>query len=208
MGAMVVLACGCSGDSRTGEDESSKERLLTESSENISITMSENGKLSYIFKAPLVEGYTLAKEPYREFRKGIDIVTFKSDSLSTQSGDMRSNYAIYYENRKLWECVGDVEVRNSSGRELYSQQLFWNTQTKRIYSNVDTKIVDTNSGDIYYGEGFESDEDMEEWTFRKMTGRMRMEMKSREERQAQMDAQNRADSLESAAPIDSLNIVQ
>ena len=43
-----------------------------------------------------------------------------------------------------------------------------------IYSNVETKIVDKESGDVYIGEGFESDESMENWSFRKLKGKMRM----------------------------------
>ena len=44
---------------------------MTEYSENLSVITSENGQKSYHFTAPLMEGYTLAREPYREFRKGV-----------------------------------------------------------------------------------------------------------------------------------------
>ncbi|MFI3328568.1 MAG: LPS export ABC transporter periplasmic protein LptC [Rikenellaceae bacterium] len=152
----------------------SKERLMTEKSENLTVVMSENGRPSYIFEAALVEGYTLAKEPYREFRKGIKITTFDSDDMSGTANVMSADYAIYYEERRLWEIIGNVEVVKSDGKELYSQQLFWNARMERIYSNVDTEIRDRKTGDIYRGEGFESDEDMQQWTFRRMTGRMKM----------------------------------
>lgn len=170
----------CDNNATITTVEQSKERVMTESSDNISVVMSENGRPSYIFTAPLVEGYNLASEPYREFNKGVQIITFKSDSTSVQDCQLNANYAIYYENRKLWEAVGDVVVTKSDGKELYSQQLFWNAQTQRIYSNVDTKILDRESGDVYLGEGFESDEAMEEWRFRKLKGRMKMNMEPRQ----------------------------
>lgn len=153
----------------------SLETLMSESSDSLYVVVSENGRASYRFFTPLVEGYTLAREPYREFRKGVTIVTYLADSLSSVDATLRSNYAIYYPNLKLWEAKGDVVVIKSDGKELYTQQLFWNSATERIYSNVDTKIVDTSSGDTYNGEGFESDEKMEKWSFRKMKGRMKVD---------------------------------
>ncbi|MFI3318382.1 MAG: LPS export ABC transporter periplasmic protein LptC [Rikenellaceae bacterium] len=152
------------------------ESLLTEQSNNLEIVMSKNGKPSYRFRAPLVEGYNMAKEPYREFRRGVEIITYKDDSLSQQDAILTARYAIYYTERELWEAKGDVEVVNAEGKHLYSQQLFWNAKTEKIYSNVDTKIVDSVTGDTYIGEGFEADESMEQWSYRKMRGRMEMDL--------------------------------
>ncbi len=177
---MIFVCCGDS-ENLSKKTTQSKERVLTESSDNFTMIMSENGRSSYIFTAPSVEGYMLASEPYREFNRGVEIITFTNDSLNMQDSKLIANYAIYYENRKLWEAVGDVVVTKTDGKELYSQQLFWNAQTKRIYSNVDTKIMDRSTGDVYLGEGFESDEAMEDWSFRKMTGRMKMNVEPRQE---------------------------
>lgn len=154
------------------------ETLMTEHSERLSIVMSENGRKSYFFRTPLLEGYTLARDPYREFRKGIEITTYQDDSLSTVNAVLTANYAIYYENRKLWEAKGDVTVIKTDGTRLYTQQLFWNSMTERIYSNVDTKIV--KGTDVFYGEGFESDEELKQWRFRRMTGRMYVNMPQEE----------------------------
>lgn len=179
----MFVSCGgvSSGVAQSTKAEPNRERMMTESSDSLTMIMSENGRASYIFTAPRVEGYNLAREPYREFVQGVEIVTFASDSIGSKDVTLTANYAIYYENRKLWEAMGDVVVKKSDGKELYSQQLFWNAQTRLIYSNVDTKILDTATGDVYLGEGFESDEDMKNWSFRRMTGRMKMEVKPQEQ---------------------------
>ena len=70
-------------------------------------------------------------------------------------------------------------VEKSDGKTLYTQQLFWNSRTKKIYSNVDSKIVQNNGRDVFIGEGFESDEEFKDWRFRRMKGRMEVEMKQR-----------------------------
>ena len=152
--------------------DESLDAIMTEKSQNLTIVVSENGRKSYRFTTPLLEGYTLGRDPYREFRKGIKITTYQDDSLTTVNATLESNYAIYYENRKLWEAKGNVRIVKHDGTKVFTQQLFWNSTTKRIYSNVDTKIV--TADDIHLTEGFESDEDMVELTFRHWKGKVMM----------------------------------
>ena len=126
----------CEADRAAAEDTGT-ENLMTEYSENLSIVMSENGRKSYHFETPLLEGYGQARDPYREFRKGIKITMFEKDSTAAESAVLTSNYAINYGNRRLWEAKGDVVVTKSDGKKLFTSQLFWNQATGRIYSNVD-----------------------------------------------------------------------
>lgn len=170
--AILLFACdkAAAGDS-TEQDEAT----LTMYGENLVVEESENGRKSYRFTTPLLEEYGLAKEPYREFRKGVNIVTYKeNDTLSTVDATLRANYAIYYTDRELWEARGNVVAETSEDRTLYTEQLFWNMKTKRIYSNVDTKIVQADG--VFYGEGFESDDALRDWRFRRTTGRMEVEV--------------------------------
>ena len=164
--AILLFSC----KSKPQATEVPLDAVMTEESENLTIVMSENGRKSYLFKAPKLEGYMLGRDPYREFRKGISITTYQDDSLTTVNAVLVANYAIYYENRKLWEAKGDVVITKHDGTRLYTQQLFWNSITKRIYSNVDTKLV-TDTDEVV-GEGFESDEDMNEPRFRRWQARM------------------------------------
>lgn len=179
MGSAILLF-SCEGAEEV-DAAASEETMMTEYSENLSIVESKNGRRSYHFVTPLVEGYSLAREPYREFRKGVKITTYKDDSLSTVDAVLTANYAIYYENRKLWEAKGNVVVVKSDGKNLYTQQLFWNQLTKKIYSNVDSKIVQNDGRDVFIGEGFESDEEFKDWRFRRMKGRMEVEVKPTEQ---------------------------
>ena len=174
--AILLFSCGeKDADSVSGSEET----MMTEYCEDLSVVNSQNGRRSYHFVTPLLEGYSLAREPYREFRKGVKITTYKNDSLSAVDAILTANYAIYYENRELWEAKGNVVVEKSDGKTLYTQQLFWNSRTKKIYSNVDSKIVQNNGRDVFIGEGFESDEEFKDWRFRRMKGRMEVEMKQR-----------------------------
>ena len=170
MGSAILLF-SCKSNQKSAEE--SLDAIKTEESENLTIIMSENGRKSYVFTTPLLEGYTLGRDPYREFRKGINITTYQDDSLTTVNAVLVANYAIYYENRKFWEAKGDVVITKHDGTRLYTQQLFWNSMTKRIYSNVDTKLV-TDTDEVI-GEGFESDEEMDEPRFRRWKGKMQVD---------------------------------
>ncbi|MDE6374993.1 MAG: LPS export ABC transporter periplasmic protein LptC [Alistipes sp.] len=170
----AILLFSCERTAST--DPVAEELRMTEYSENLSIVNSQNGRRSYHFVTPLMEGYSQAREPYREFRKGVRITTYKDDSLSTVDAVLTANYAIYYEKRELWEAKGDVVVEKSDGKTLYTQQLFWNARTKKIYSNVDSKIVQSGGTDVFIGEGFESDEEFHDWRFRRMKGRMEVDV--------------------------------
>ena len=167
--AILLFSCQAKNtQSAESAPESVAENMMTEYSENLSIMMSENGVKSYHFETPLMEGYTMARDPYREFRKGVKITMFEEDSLSSDAATLTANYAIFYENRKLWEAKGDVVVIQTNGRRLYTQQLFWNQATHRIYSNVDSRIIDGD--EMTDCEGFESDEEMIQWKYRKLKG--------------------------------------
>ena len=176
--AGAILLCSCREEAPEA-DPAADEALMTEYSENLTIIESENGKRSYRFTTPLVEGYSQAREPYREFRKGIRMVTYQDDSLASVDVVLTANYAIYYENLKLWEAKGNVVVEKFDGKKLYTQQLFWNATTKKVYSNVDTRVVQEGRSDII-GAGFESDEEFKEWRFRYMKGKTEVDVTPRE----------------------------
>lgn len=173
MGSALAL---CSCEKQEEELAVRNEALMTEYSENMTLLVSENGRRSFHFTTPLLEGYTLAKEPYREFRKGVKITTYQDDSLSTVDAVLTANYAINYENRRLWEAKGNVVVKKTDGRTLYTEQLFWNQLTGRIYSNVDTRLVQKDGADDFMSTGFESDEDFSFYNFREMDGKTQLEM--------------------------------
>lgn len=177
--ATLLISCGKKAQGISYDNET----LMTESSEHRTITMMENGKRSYTFTSPLMEGYRLAANPYQEFRRGIEMTTY-TDSLSLPEVTITANYAIYYERQKLWEAKGNVVVIRRDRKdgdttvtgltEVYTQQLFWNATTKKIYSNVDTKVLQGDGW--HFGVGFDADDDLKNIHFRKYSSEVEFEM--------------------------------
>lgn len=145
-------------------EEKGREKIITEQSDSLIRIMSENGKKSYRFETQRMERYGFAKEPYYEFRKGIHIVTY-NDSTQLEESSLVADYAIYFEKQDMWEAKGNVVATNEDGTVLETQQLFWNRLTEKIYSNVDSRL--TQGRDVMVGVGFESDDKLKKWEFRR-----------------------------------------
>ena len=163
-GAILLFSCGA----KKQPAEVNLETMITQQSDTLTMIYTKNGQKDYRFTTPLMERYEFARDPYMEFRYGIEIITF--DSLGNEASQLLADYAIYYEKRELWEARGNVRGRGSDGRKLYTQQIFWDEKTDKVYSNVDTKVVDGD--DVFVGEGFESDSEFKDWVFRESEGRM------------------------------------
>lgn len=165
--ALFLLACGTK---QVAVEEENNQNMMTQQSENLMLIQTKEGNLSYRFEAPLFEEYEFAAEPYIEFRKGVSIITY-NDSTQVVEATLTANYAIFMKRQELWEAKGNVRGKNAAGDQLETEQLFWNQKSKRIYSNVDSKITQKN-GNVILTDGFESNEQFNDYTMRKVTGRM------------------------------------
>jgi LPS export ABC transporter protein LptC len=186
--AILLYSCAERG-SKNEEDEN----MLTQQSDSLTIIQSSEGHREFVFKTPLMERYELAREPYMEFRRGVEITTY-DDSTGLEESNLVADYAIFFEKRELWEAKGNVVARNADGQTLYTQQLFWNQSTHRVYSNVDSKVV--QGQDVFIGEGFESDDKFEKWSFRKFTGKLTVDPSVTEEPDSVASADNKSNVIE------------
>jgi hypothetical protein len=116
-------------------------------------------------------------------------MTTYTDSLSLPEVTITANYAIYYERQKLWEAKGNVVVIRRDREEgdttvtglteVYTQQLFWNATTKKIYSNVDTKVLQSDGW--HFGVGFDADDDLKNIHFRRYSSEIEFDFSKSEQ---------------------------
>ena len=137
-------------------------------SDSLSITYYENGEMEYKFTTPRMERYEFDDEPYMVFEEGVRIETFDEDG--TRKSSLVADYAKYLEKKRLWEAKGNVFGHDENGKELYTEHLFWDEMADKIYSNVDTKVIDGN--EITQGSGFESDGQLNNVRFLNTKGRL------------------------------------
>ncbi len=172
--ALLLSACGRQAE----EEETKHEQLMTEYCEGMDLKVSENGHRSFHFQAPLLEGYTEAQEPYREFRKGIKITTYQKDSANVVDAVLTADYAINYDKRQLWEARGNVVIvkNDPDSTRIYTQQIFWDQRSGKVYSNVDSRIVRKMGADDFMVSGFETDEGFSFLNSREPDGKMEVDV--------------------------------
>lgn len=164
----AIFVCSCSRAMKADTVIEESDKIPTVTTKNHSITYSENGKRAYRFSTKLMERYDLTEKPYMEFKKGIKIETY--DSLMAVKSELEADYAIYYEEDKLWEAKGNVKGQNVDGDKIFTEQIFWNEKIDSVYSNVDTKIV--RGEEVSLGAGFKADGELKNIEYWRTKGRI------------------------------------
>ncbi len=183
----AVSFASCRGGGKS--EELNPETLVTLRSDTLTMVVSRDGLKSYCFSTLVQEYYGQATEPYSRYPEGVYVEKYK-DSTEMVESTLRANEAINYEKRDLWMATGDV-VATGSGLTMYTEQLFWDAKTDRIYSYVGVRVVDADGE--HFGEGFESDSQLQHWVFQDYIGSMAVDTTPMEEEPAEADPEAAAD---------------
>jgi LPS export ABC transporter protein LptC len=164
--AIVVLLALLSG---ACENDIERVNMLTDDTHrptvqgtNIKVIYSDSARVKVQIHAPTYQQYPDVERPYMEFPDGMEVY-FYDDSLKMES-EIKADYAIYYMEEHLWHATGNVVARQfEDGDALYTEELFWNENEKRIYSDTYTKVH--NEDNILYGSrGFRANQDFSNWS--------------------------------------------
>lgn len=134
--------------------------------DSVTTLISDSGITRYRIIAPKWQIYDKANPPYWEFIQGIYLEKF--DETLSVDASLKADYAYYDETAQIWHLVGNVHSQNLQGEEFFTPELYWNQQTERVYSDSSITIVRETS--TIYGIGFESNQEMTQYTILKPTG--------------------------------------
>ena len=101
-----------------------------------------------------------AQEPHWNFPDGMFIV--KLDDNMKEDGTFTADTATYFSGKRLWRFDRNVRMRNVNGDRFLTQQLFWDQNSRKIYSDSFIHIERTDR--TIEGYGFESNESMTTYT--------------------------------------------
>ena len=139
--------------------------------ENLETTILDSGLVKHRLITPLLVRYSNTEEPYDDFPKGLHFLSYSSDGQV--KSQIKCNNARHIPQKKIWELNNNVEAINAKGEILNTEQLFWDMGKKLIYTDKHVKI--TTKKNISNGIGFESKEDMSNYTIKKYTGTFEIE---------------------------------
>jgi LPS export ABC transporter protein LptC len=126
-----------------------------------------------------LEAFRKVKEPYLKFPKGLHVY-FYNDSLKVNA-EVSSKYAIYKENKKLWEADNDVIVLNNKGEKLNTEQLFWDENKQIIYSDKYCKITRPDSLQQVGEKGMKAKQDFSSWQLLGASGMVPIKVKNEQQ---------------------------
>jgi len=130
--------------------------------ENLETIMLDSGRVKHRLITPMLIRYSNTEEPYDDFPQGLHFLSYnKNGEIIAQ---IKCNNARHYSKKKLWELNNNVEAINEKGEILNTEQLFWDMKEKLIYSDKHVKI--TTKTDVINGVGFESKEDLSNYTIK------------------------------------------
>jgi LPS export ABC transporter protein LptC len=134
-------------------------------------TITDSGKVKYRFITPEMLQFDKRKKPAFEFPKGLHLYIF--NDLEEVDAQIKCNEAIYHQDDELWELRNDVEAVNTKAEIINTELLFWDAKNQTIYSDQFIKV--TTDTEIITGHGFESDDRMENYKIKNISGILQVE---------------------------------
>ncbi len=150
------------------------EELPSMTIESLTTTITDSGKIKYRFITPEMKQFDKRDKSATEFDKGLHLIIF--DNEQKIDAQIKSKRAIYHESDKLWELSNDVEAVNTTGEVINTELLFWDMNKHTVYSDKFIKI--TTDTEIITGYGFESDERMENYKIKNISGILNIDQES------------------------------
>lgn len=141
------------------------ELLPIESADNIRIIYSDSALLKVILEANHLERF-MGENPYLEMTNGVHVRFF--NNLGEVESELRSNYAISYQNKDVMEAKENVVVVNKKGETLNTEHLVWDKKTEQIHTEEFVKI--TTEDEVIFGHGLESNQDFTKYRIKKIKG--------------------------------------
>jgi LPS export ABC transporter protein LptC len=139
---------------------------------NTEIFYGDSSRVKIRVWATKLERFVQGKEPYINFPEGI-LVYFYDTAMNIVS-EISAHSAIYYEKKNLWIARNDVVAKNNNkGEQLNTEELFWDQEKHKIYSEKFSRIQ-TSDG-VFIGEsGFEANQTITWWRLKSTRGTVNM----------------------------------
>ncbi|MDH6310501.1 LPS export ABC transporter protein LptC [Dysgonomonas sp. PFB1-18] len=161
--AMPFFFASCKQESKAVVDfRYNKDSVPSMSTDSVDMLISDSGLIRYRMLAKIWNVFDQAKDPYWHFPKGLYLEQF--DTTFNIVVTVKADTAWNYERRKLWRLKGHVFVRNTLGETFSGDELFWNQQQQKIYSEKPVEI-DRPAKALIIAEGFTSNQEMTEYEF-------------------------------------------
>lgn len=128
---------------------------------NSKLIFSDSAVIKFVLETKEYNIYQTEEEQYTELPQGFKAYLYNEEQVENYI--ITADYGIAHEDKKLWIARKNVVVRDLlNDNTLNTEELFWDQENEKIYSEKFTKITDKDG--IYIGEnGFVANQDFSKY---------------------------------------------
>lgn len=162
------MSCTDGDLSKTKSIKTAKSKIPVDKTYEAQIIYSDSAKVKAKGFAPILEKYQPADgKNYEVMPKGVKVEFY--DENTKVKTILTADSAI----RKAFEHItimkGHVVVKNMEGSTFNSDELIWDEQKQKFYSDKLVKVTNA-TGNVLYATGFSAPQDFKSYTFVRSTG--------------------------------------
>lgn len=155
---IIFIWCSCSEEKKNSSDNSIfKDDFKREVATDVNIIYSDSSVVKMRIKSPLMYRYTENQRTIEEFPDGLLVEFF--DPLKRVSSWLEADYAIRKESDQIVLIKQNVTLYNKKNDKLETEELIYDSNNSKIYTDKFVKITQPIQGDTSYGYGFITDQD-------------------------------------------------
>jgi len=162
----ILFLFSCGSDLKEIEHLVDEEQLTYEEALDVNMIYSDSAIVKVNVAGPRMLRHLDRDNPRQEFLDGV-VVTFYSSNHQVQS-TLTAKYAVRFDKKNEIHIRDSVVWKNYGGERLETEELIWQEQKERVYSNRFVEI--TKPGEVIYGHGFEANQEFTEWTINAVEG--------------------------------------
>lgn len=157
--AVIFFSCG-GEEGKSGYIKKKKDTFSSqEYAEKVTIEYTDSGKLRARVFTPVLTAVKSKQNPYVVMQKGLKVDFY--DANGKLESYMTAEHAVSYTNEKRVVVRRNVEILNTKGETLNTEELIWDQATGTIHTDKFVKI--TGEDQITTGTGLESNQAFTDW---------------------------------------------
>lgn len=168
---LLIVVYSCENKLEEIKEITESVNVNIEMAKDVEIKYTEHGKLKAILIAPELLKDNTSKNPYTEFKEGVNLKLY--NKVQEQTGFLQSDYAIKYEKAQETLVSGKVIVENENGNKLETEELKRNDKTGEL--TTDKFVVITTEKEKVWGTGLIANEDFSWYKIDSMEGTMQID---------------------------------
>jgi len=127
----IALLFSCEDNSQALKEMNMDRQDPLATAKSIRMVYTDSLRIQAILTAPKHVDYTNLSFRYAEFPEGLKVIFFDNDG---NENEVLADYGILYDETKLIDLKGNVQLKSHDGSILTTKQLFWDSENEWLFT--------------------------------------------------------------------------